>query len=133
MHPVLLTLTPNHWEELYFGQVWTRGNVSDNSSLLSTPPLPQGAPPVIACIPFNKCPPCFALQFEAMDMINCLISPIFFASMLSRWPKDLLTFAYGAVLALKGYQLMLLTISAARERHAHRKARCVCACMLPAE
>lgn len=67
---------------------------------------------------------CFARQWEALDLINCLISPIFFASMLSRWPKDLLTVAYGTVLALKGYQLMLLVMPAARKRHAHKKARC---------
>jgi hypothetical protein len=66
---------------------------------------------------------CSHLQFEALDMINCLICPIFFANMLSRWPKDFVTAVYGVVLAVKGYQLMLLVMPAARQRHAHPKAR----------
>jgi hypothetical protein len=56
-------------------------------------------------------------------MISCLICPIFFANMLSRWPKSFLALVYGIVLALKGYQLMLLIIPVARVRRAHPTAR----------
>jgi hypothetical protein len=63
------------------------------------------------------------MQYEVLDLINCLITPIFFANMLSRWPKSFVTMIYCIVLTLKGYQLTLLLIPAARQRHAHAKAR----------
>lgn len=63
------------------------------------------------------------MQYEVLDLINCLITPIFFANMLSRWPKSFVTTVYCVVLTLKGYQLTLLLIPAARQRHAHAKAR----------
>jgi len=71
-----------------------------------------------------------ALQFEALDMLNCVICPIFFANMLARWPRSFVTVVYSLVLALKGYQLTLLLLPAARRQHAHLKARCVWGALL---
>lgn len=64
------------------------------------------------------------LQLEGLDLLNCLITPIFFASTLSRWPRSFLSSVYCMVLAVKGYQMALLLLPAARQNKAHMKARC---------
>ncbi len=70
----------------------------------------------------------FLLQLEALDLLNCLIAPLFFANALSRWWDHeilgILAATYCAVLLLKGYQLGLLLLPEAHRVHAHRKARC---------
>lgn len=122
MHPWLLSLPPP-WEQAYYGQVacvppgcFMSCCVGCHTHSAKCSPSTQSPSPLF-CLP--------RLQFEALDMINCLICPIFFANMLSRWPKDFVTAVYGVVLAVKGYQLMLLVMPAARQHHAHPKARWV--------
>lgn len=66
---------------------------------------------------------CCAVQLEGLDLLNCLITPIFFASTLSRWPRSFLSGVYCCVLALKGYQMALLLLPGARQIKAHSKAR----------
>lgn len=64
------------------------------------------------------------LQLEGLDLVNCLIAPLFFANTLAMWTRGLLSAVYCAVLLLKGYQMGLLLLPGARQVHAHRKARC---------
>ena len=65
------------------------------------------------------------MQLEGLDLLNCLITPLFFASTLARWPRSFLSSVYCMVLAIKGYQMALLLLPAARRYKAHAKARCV--------
>lgn len=62
-------------------------------------------------------------QLEGLDLLNCLITPLFFASTLARWPRSLLGTVYCLVLGIKGYQMALLLLPAARQNNAHAKAR----------
>lgn len=62
-------------------------------------------------------------EMEGLDLLNCLITPIFFASTLSRWPRSFLASVYCCVLALKGYQMALLLLPGARHIKAHSRAR----------
>lgn len=72
---------------------------------------------------------CLALQLEGLDLLNCLITPLFFASTLARWPRSFLSSVYCMVLAIKGYQMALLLLPAARKYKAHAKSRCAGACL----
>ncbi|WIA39137.1 hypothetical protein OEZ86_005266 [Tetradesmus obliquus] len=65
----------------------------------------------------------FWQQYELLDLYNCLIAPLFFANALSLFSARLLCSIYCAVLAIKGYQLGLLLLPAARQQQAHKRAR----------
>ena len=62
-------------------------------------------------------------QLEVLDFLMCIITPLVYAQALEKWPLGLLPAVYCCVLAIKGYQLALLSMSAANEAQAHRKAR----------
>jgi hypothetical protein len=63
------------------------------------------------------------LQYEYLDLCNCLIAPLFFANALSMFSASMLSSIYCAVLLVKGYQLGLLLLPRARQQKAHKKAR----------
>ena len=65
------------------------------------------------------------LQLEVLDLMSCLIAPIFFATTLERWPRSLLANVYTVVLGIKGYQMALLLLPSARAVQAHGRARYV--------
>jgi hypothetical protein len=69
--------------------------------------------------------PIFWLQLEALDLVNCIIAPVFFANALSMWMRGFLSSIYCIVLLLKGYQMGLLLLTNARKQHAHKRARYV--------
>lgn len=57
---------------------------------------------------------------------QCAVRHIrFFCSTLARWPRSFLSAVYCLVLAIKGYQMALLLLPAARKARAHAKSRCV--------
>jgi hypothetical protein len=63
------------------------------------------------------------LQYQALDLIGCLMAPLFHATLLKlSW--GLISTIYGLVLILKGYQIGLLFLPAAQQQHAHQHARC---------
>ncbi|WIA22769.1 hypothetical protein OEZ86_009726 [Tetradesmus obliquus] len=62
-------------------------------------------------------------QLEALDLVNCIIAPVFFANALSMWTRGFLSSIYCLVLLLKGYQMGLLLLPNARRQHAHKRAR----------
>mgnify|MGYP001806896551 CR=1 FL=1 len=96
--------------------------------------LPPASICLLVCPACCLCPACFLrlatheppckLQLEGLDLLNCLITPLFFASTLSRWPRSFLSSVYCMVLAIKGYQMALLLLPAARKYRAHAKSRC---------
>jgi hypothetical protein len=69
---------------------------------------------------------CRAPQLESLDLVNCIIAPMFFANALSIWHWTGLSLVYCVVLLIKGYQLGLLLLPGARRKHKYRRARCVC-------
>lgn len=78
-------------------------------------------PPSVCCR--HSSPP--HLQLESLDLVNCIIAPVFFANALALWDRGLLSAVYCVVLLLKGYQMGLLLLPNARRQHAHTRARCV--------
>jgi hypothetical protein len=63
------------------------------------------------------------LQYELLDLLNCLIAPLFFANALSMFSASMLNSIYCAVLLIKGYQMGLLLLPRARQQQAHKRTR----------